>query len=54
MDRCPVCEMQLRPGMEAGSVVYQDRSYHFCSEDCRKSFQENPKQFIQQAQASGH
>lgn len=38
----PVCGMTLSPSHTAGSLVYQGKSYHFCSNDCLARFQLNP------------
>ena len=48
MERDPVCGMDLRPGQEEASFTYQDATYHFCSIECCKRFQENPKQYIRE------
>lgn len=53
MDKDPVCGMKLQPGQEEASFVYQEHTYHFCSQECCKMFQANPKQYIQEtAQAN--
>ncbi len=48
MEQCPVCEMKLQPGQEEASWTYQDTTYHFCSQECCKMFQGNPKQYVQE------
>jgi YHS domain-containing protein len=53
MERDPVCGMLLQPGQEAADCRYQDRSYHFCSVECRQLFERNPKEYIREgAEAS--
>lgn len=49
MDKDPVCGMTLQPGQEEASFVYQDKTYHFCSQECCTMFKENPKQYIRDA-----
>jgi len=46
MERDPVCGMTLQPGQEAADCRYQDRSYHFCSVECRQLFERTPKEYI--------
>jgi metal-dependent HD superfamily phosphatase/phosphodiesterase/YHS domain-containing protein len=38
----PVCGMTLLPSHTAGSLVYQEKNYHFCSNDCLARFQLDP------------
>jgi YHS domain-containing protein len=26
--------------------IYKDKAYYFCSNDCRKTFEANPKEFV--------
>jgi len=41
----PVCGMRVTD--ETGlSVVYRGITYHFCSEGCKNTFQENPTKFV--------
>jgi YHS domain-containing protein len=52
MERDPVCGMDLRPGQEEASFTLQDKTYHFCSTECCKMFQGNPKQYIKEMEAA--
>lgn len=45
-ERDPVCGMLLRPGQEEANTLYQDHTYHFCSDECRKLFLANPAEYI--------
>lgn len=45
MERDPVCGMELQPGQEEASVNYQGRGYHFCSVECRETFEQDPKRY---------
>lgn len=49
MERDPVCGMELQPGQEEASLNYQGRGYHFCSVECRQTFERDPKQHAGQA-----
>jgi len=46
MVKDPVCGMELDTSEAAAQTVYKDQAYSFCSEDCRRTFEENPKEFI--------
>jgi Cu+-exporting ATPase len=46
MEHDPVCGMQMRPGQEEASFTYQDRTYRFCSVECKQRFEQNPKQYL--------
>jgi YHS domain-containing protein len=52
MERDPVCGTELQPGQEEASLNYQGRGYHFCSVECRQTFEQDPKQHVSQAQES--
>ena len=42
----PVCGMDV-PTENAGFVVcYQGKSYYFCAEACRRTFENNPKKYL--------
>ena len=45
----PVCGMQLESSQAAAQTVYEGQAYFFCSEECRKTFEENPKEFLKSA-----
>ena len=49
----PVCGMQLDSSQAAAQTIYQDQVYFFCSEDCRRTFEENPKEFVGQSGQAG-
>jgi Cu+-exporting ATPase len=48
MDRDPVCGMELRPGQEEASFTFQGTTYHFCSQECCKKFQADPKRYLKE------
>ena len=52
MERDPVCGMELRPGQEEASITYQDRTFHFCSVECRKRFEQKPKDYIKASEST--
>ena len=47
MVKDPVCGMEMDSSQAPAQTVYKDQAYYFCSEDCRRTFEENPKEFIQ-------
>ncbi len=42
----PVCGMELDDSQAAAQTIYGDERYFFCSEDCRRTFEENPEEFV--------
>ncbi len=53
MERDPVCGMTLQPGQEAADCHYQGRGYHFCSAECRREFERNPRRYAAAEPQSG-
>lgn len=45
----PVCGMAVAPAEAAGTIVYRDTRYHFCSNACLIHFQENPARYVEGA-----
>ena len=45
-DTDPVCGMRVDPGQAAAQTVYDGVAYYFCSEACRRAFEEDPEQFV--------
>lgn len=43
----PVCEMKVNPQNPPAKTVYQDRTYYFCSELCKRLFEREPTKYIQ-------
>lgn len=41
----PVCGMTLDSSQAAAQTIYKDQTYFFCSQDCRQTFEKNPKEF---------
>jgi Cu+-exporting ATPase len=46
MERDPVCGMDLRPGSEGASITYQGQAFRFCSAECKREFEKNPKRYM--------
>ena len=44
-ERCPVCGMQVDPE-SSPSESYDGTTYHFCSNDCRTAFQQEPQSYV--------
>lgn len=42
----PVCGMELNPGQVVAQASHQGQQYDFCSQECRKLFQENPEKYL--------
>lgn len=45
----PVCGMELDPGQVEAQAKYQGKAYYFCSEECRRQFEEDPEQYVRSA-----
>jgi len=41
----PVCGMTIEDTDAVGTSVYEDKTYHFCSNDCKEEFDENPEDY---------
>ena len=44
--RDPVCGMDISPTTAVTSTEFEGTTYHFCSEDCYRTFTEDPAQFV--------
>jgi len=53
-ERDPVCGVILKPGHEVANVTYQNKTYHFCSPECRDLFLEKPAQYIESPAEIAH
>lgn len=42
----PVCEMKVDPRKTPVVTTFKGKKCYFCSEDCRKKFNENPQRFL--------
>jgi len=42
----PVCGMTVAPGETEILTSIGGETYYFCAEECRKSFEKNPKKFL--------
>jgi transcriptional regulator GlxA family with amidase domain len=42
---CPICQMDVDPAT-APKSVYKDKTYYFCSDDCKKTFDAAPDKFL--------
>jgi Cu+-exporting ATPase len=46
MEKDVVCGMQVDPKQAAGQSEYQGKTYYFCSAECKRKFDQDPKQFV--------
>ncbi len=46
MVKDPVCGMEIDESQAAAQTTYQGQAYFFCSEDCRNTFENDPKEFV--------
>jgi YHS domain-containing protein len=38
--------MEFDSSQAEAQTIYKDQTYHFCSTDCRRTFEANPKEFV--------
>jgi P-type Cu+ transporter len=43
----PVCGMTFDSSQADAQSTYQGQAYYFCSAECRKLFDENPEEYLQ-------
>lgn len=43
----PVCGMQVNQQNAAGWSAHQGKTFYFCSEDCKKRFDQDPEPYVQ-------
>ena len=46
MAKDPVCGMEVDPATAAGTSEYKGRTYCFCNQSCKKSFDEDPAKYV--------
>jgi Cu+-exporting ATPase len=46
MEKDPVCGMNVDPAKAAGTSDYEGRTYYFCSNGCKATFDARPKEFV--------
>jgi YHS domain-containing protein len=49
----PVCKMEVDEDRAMYWSKYKDRNYYFCSQGCKKKFDEDPKKYIKMTQDIG-
>jgi Cu+-exporting ATPase len=42
----PVCGMQIEPAQAAAQTTYQGQTYHFCSQECKNTFDKAPQKYV--------
>ncbi|MEO8193216.1 MAG: YHS domain-containing protein [Gemmatimonadales bacterium] len=42
----PVCDMMIDDQTAAATSEYEGRRYYFCSNGCKTTFDENPKEYV--------
>ena len=49
MVKDPVCGMEVDSSLAPAQTVYEGQAYYFCSAECRRIFEENPKECLRQS-----
>jgi len=42
----PVCKMEVDEKRSKCRSEYEDRTYYFCSEECKQEFDEDPEEYV--------
>ena len=45
MARDPVCGMEAKEHPEADTSKYEGRTFYFCSDECKREFDNNPDRY---------
>lgn len=54
MTKDPVCGMQIDESKAAGKSEYNGKTYHFCSDHCKATFDQEPAKYAAKAEADSH
>ncbi len=46
----PACGMDIEPEDAAGESEFQGNTYYFCSNECKRKFDEKPQSYAKQTQ----
>ncbi len=52
MVKDPVCGMEFDSSQAEAQTIYKGQHYFFCSADCRRTFEQSPKEFLKGASGS--
>ena len=47
MVKDPVCGMEVDEKNAASTSVYQDKTYYFCTQACKRAFDKDPAKYVQ-------
>jgi YHS domain-containing protein len=53
MSKDPVCGMQVDERKAAAKSSFGNREYYFCSQDCKRQFDQHPERYAQEQTTSG-
>lgn len=45
----PVCGMKIDDKNPKAQTSYDGKNYSFCSEDCKRKFEQNPERYVENA-----
>jgi len=54
MDRDPVCGMEIKDTANSEAVVYQYKTYYFCSFLCKITFLQSPDKYAKRDYGNEH
>ena len=53
MTKDPICGMDVDPQKTPYNSTYHSKTYYFCSQGCKKSFDKEPQKYVGKSE-SGH
>jgi len=53
MTKDPVCGRQVDEKTATAKLNYKGREYQFCSQDCKRQFDQHPESYVQRQTRSG-
>lgn len=52
MIKDPVCGMVVDPTKAVATTVYKEKTYYFCTSNCKAAFEQRPEKFVDQTEMS--
>ncbi len=54
MTRDPVCKMTVDENTASAKTDYKGRTYYFCAEGCKKTFEKEPEKYLEDSAEHEH
>ncbi len=49
MSTDPVCKMEVDEKTAVAKSEYQDKTYYFCAQGCKRAFDQDPEKYLESA-----